>query len=431
MSGRARAAAVGAALALLLAGAGLAGAQDQGGAAQDQAGADVFDPGAFDQSVQQSKAEEQKAKLEVLFGGNLLADNAAWTTLDFNGYAVAGSFAGKAFTKITVPDYGILYLAYNYSHNLYQGVGGSVPGGAGSYLSQPLGDPMAATFELAEFYASFDIARAVFFRLGNQLIAWGPSAIWTPVDFINLQKVNPLSAFDLRVGKPGLRAHVPLGISNLFLFGDFSGTVNGSPLQVNDLFTTTSLAARADLTVGGFELALSGYWGASIQGRYGFDFSGQVLATDVYGEVMTAFADGSHSFTWASSVGFQKTLGELRYWTLQGELFYNDAGTADISAYPTLLAARAFVPFYVGKLYAYLGLTRAHLFADGVSGTLGGFVNFSDGSYLARLSSTIDVAKLVPFTVSLSYAGGGPNREFTWFVGDRSLSLDVQVRISF
>jgi len=81
----------------------------------------------------------------------------------------------------------------------------------------------------------------VFLRLGNQLISWGPSAIWTPVDFINLQRLNPLSPLDLRVGKPGLRIHVPLGISNVFLFGDFSGTVSGSPTLVVNAPLTTAM----------------------------------------------------------------------------------------------------------------------------------------------------------------------------------------------
>jgi hypothetical protein len=402
------------------------------GFGEDQPGQDVFDPSTFDQTVQQGTQQEQAGRLEVLFGGQFLSDNSAYTTLDFEGVAAGGSFSGKAFTKITVPRYGALYLSYNFTHNLYQGVGGTVPGGDSSYLSQPLGDLLSNSYALSEFYASFDIARVVFLRLGNQLIAWGPSAIWTPVDFINLQRVNPLSSLDLRVGKPGLRIHVPLGISNVFLFGDFSETVTGSPtLVVNDPLETTRVAARWDLTALGFELALSGYWGNSIQDKYGFDFSGRVLGFDVYGELAAGFPQRGDPLTWASSVGFQRTLGELGYWAVQGEFFYNDAGTADAGTYPALLLGGSFTPFYLGQYYAYAGLTRSHLFIDGVSATIAGFANFSDGSYLARLSAAFDVPGLVPFSLALSYAGGGPDKEFTWFVGDRSLSLDIQIRVSF
>ena len=56
----------------------------------------------------------------------------------------------------------------------------------------------------------------------NQLISWGPSQVWTPVDFVNLQRSNPFSSIDLRVGKPGLRLHLPMEGSDLFLFADLS-----------------------------------------------------------------------------------------------------------------------------------------------------------------------------------------------------------------
>ena len=392
---------------------------------QDQSAQDVFDTSAFDQNVQQSKQQEQTAKLEYLFGGSFLSDNYLYTSTAFNGYAAGGRFSGKAFTKVTVPDYGILYLGYNFSHNVYQGIGGTVPGGAGSFLSLSAGDLYDTTFSLSEFYVSFDIARTVFVRVGNQLIAWGPSAIWTPVDFINLQRLDPLSSLDLRVGKPGLRIHVPLGISNLFLFGDFSGTV--TPAGVQDPFQKTNAAARWDITVLGYELALTGFWGASNQ-NYGFDFSGRVLGFDVYGELAAALPYDASSSTFASSIGFQRFLGELSYWSIQGEFFYNGAGTTDTLG---MINAKTFTPFYAGTYYAYAGITRSHLFIDGVSASLSSFANLSDSSLLLRLSTTIDLPKLVPFTFAISYAGGGANREFTYFVGNNSLSADLQVRFSF
>jgi hypothetical protein len=389
---------------------------------QDQAGTDVFDTSAFDQSVQASTQQEKSSGLETLFGGSFLLDNSISTTTDFGGYALGGSLSGKAFAKISVPNLGALYLGYNISHSIYQGVGGSFPVPAAADLFAP-------RFSLSEMYVSFDIARAVFLRLGNQLIAWGPSFIWTPVDFINLQRVNPLSTLDRRAGKPGLRVNVPLGVANLFLFGDFSGTV--APTGVQDPVKTTNLAARVDLTVLGFELALTGAWGQSMQNKYGFDFSGKLLGFDVYGELAAAFPYDSYSLTYAASTGFQRTLGELGYWSIQGEFFFNDAGTADTAAYPLLLTSGTFVPFYVGKYYAYAGITRSHLFVDGLSATLAGFMNFSDLSYLVRLSAAVDVPKLVPFTVSLSYSGGGKEKELTYFTGDGAVSADIQVRFEF
>ena len=375
---------------------------------------DVFDASTFDQTVQQSTQAEQKAKLETQFGGNLLYDTAGTTTADFAGYGVDGSFSGKAFVKVSVPSYGALYLAYNFYKNLYQGAAGNVPGVPFRNL-----DLYSVGADLAEFYASLDILRVVFFRIGNQLLAWGPSVIWTPVDFVNLQRVNPLSPLDLRVGKPGIRMTVPLGISNIFFFADMSGTVASG--VVNDPVQTTNLAARWDLTIGGFELGLTGYAGNSIQDRAGLDFSGRVFGFDVYGEFAAGLPSGSYSATWSSSLGFQKTLGELSYWNVAGELFVNGSASSDTSAYP----------FYVGKYYAFASLTRTHLFMDGLSSTLAGFMDMSDTSFLARLSTTADVPGLAPFTFNLSWAGGGDRKAFTWFTGNNSLTAEIQVRVEF
>ena len=275
----------------------------------------------------------------------------------------------------------------------------------------------------------------MFFRVGSQLLAWGPSLIWTPVDFVNLERVDPLSTFDLRSGKAGVRATVPLGISNLFLFADLAGTVTatgpGGSLVVNDLLDTANLAARWDITMGGFELALTGYFGSSLQNRYGFDFSGRLLGFDIYGELSLAFPYSSYDFSSAYSLGLQRTFGELSYWSMAAEFFANSEGTADTAAYPAMLLAGTFNPFYVGQYYAYASLTRTHLFVDGVSATLAGFVDISDASFLVRLSTSVDIAKVVPFSFALSWAGGGAGKAFTYFAGNNALSADLRVSFSF
>ena len=400
---------------------------------------DVFDSSAFDQTVKEATQQEQTAKLETQLGGTLLYDTSVVTATDFAGYGAAGSFSGKAFAKVGVPDYGSLYLAYNFSKNLYQGAAGSVPGASfgpgGPVLSQPAGDLFGVSYALAEFYASVDFFRAVYLRIGNQLLAWGPSIIWTPVDFINLQKVNPLSPLDLRVGKPGIRVTVPLGPSNFFLFTDMSGTVtptgSGGALEVNDPVQTVNLAGRWDVTVGGAELGISGYTGKSVQSKTGFDVSGRFLGFDVYGELAAAVPTPSASFSWSTSAGFQKTLGELSYWSVSGELYYGSAGTSDTSTYPVLAAAQTFNPFYIGSLYAYAAVTRTHLFVDGVSTSLGGFADFSDASFLARLSTMVHVPGVPPFTFNFTWAGGGPNKAFTYFSGNNSLTLELQMLVQF
>ena len=417
---------------LALAGAVALSAQEATDATSDPfaEGADPFDVSAFDQVVAEGEAEDAAARLEMQFGGNLALSASAATTADFDWYTAGSSASGKAFLKVNVRDYGSAYLAYNFKKNIVQGAGGALPPG---FPTTTTGGLFDVAFDLAEFYLGFDVAQKVFIRVGNQLLAWGPSTIWTPVDFVNLEKADALAAFDSRVGKPGVRLTAPIGISNLILFADLAGTVSGAtaPFDVNDLYETANLAGRWDIVLAGFELGISTYLGASVQNQYGFDFSGRLLGFDLYGELGLAFPDEGEDFSCAYSLGLQRSLGELDYWTVAAEFFANSAGTSDTSSYPALVIAGGFTPFYVGEYYAYAAVTRTNIGIEGISATLAGFANFSDLSFLARLSTSVRVPRLVPFTFALSWAGGGDGKEFTYFTGNNSLSAELRVSYEF
>ncbi len=310
--------------------------------AQDTGEQDIFSAEAFDQSVAQSRQQEQANKLEYLVGGTFLWSNTAVATAPLDGYTAAGAFSGKAFVRLSVPSYGALYLGYNLRHTLYQGDGGA--------LDSPLAgaDLFENIYALSEFYLSFDLGKKVFFRVGNQLLAWGPSFIWTPVDFVNLQRLDPLASVDLRVGKPGLRIHVPMKHSNLFLFADFSRTVDTDEVDVNDL-ARTALAVRWDLTALGYELGLSGYFGYDLPASFGMDLSGRLLGFDVYGEVALTVDFAAETVDYAASVGLQRSFGELKDWSIQAEAFYQSAGQPDESGYAALPPAD-FTPLYLGRV---------------------------------------------------------------------------------
>ena len=374
---------------------------------------DIFGGEAFDQSVEQSRQEEKAAALEYLVGGVFLMNHAAASTAAFDSYTASGSFSGKSFVKLTVPGYGSVYLGGNFRHYLYQAQAG---------LAAPADEAADDLLELAELYVSFDIAKKVFFRIGDQLIAWGPSIIWTPVDFINAQKADSRASVDLRVGKPGLRVHVPLRRSNLFLFADLSEVVSAG--KMNDLAERTNFGLRWDLTALGAELGLTTYLGADIQNRLGLDLSSRLLGIDVYGEAAVAFAHGAEEASYGLSTGFQRVFGELKNWTLQGEFFYNSAGQEEI-------LSPDFTPFYVGKVYGYLGLTKQDLIGTVLDGTLSAFQNMTDGSFSLSLKGSFDLPKAVPFSVSLTYTGGEAGDEFTYFSGQNGLSASVQVRFEF
>ena len=395
--------------------------------AQDTGEQDIFSAEAFDQSVAQSRQQEQANKLEYLFGGTFLWNNTAVATQRFDGYTAGGAFSGKAFVRLSVPSYGALYLGYNLSHTLYQGDSGELdPGTPGTGA-----DLFENTYALSEFYLSFDLGKKVFFRVGNQLLAWGPSFIWTPVDFVNLQRLDPLASVDLRKGKPALRVHVPMKKSNFFLFADFSRTVDPDNLEVYDLTKTTALAARWDLTMLGFEFGLSGYFGYDLPARFGLDLSGRLLGFDVYGEGSLTADIPAESTQWAASAGLQRSFGELKDWSIQAEAFYQSAGQADTSAYPVPGTPGWFTPLYLGRWYAYAALAKQNLVGTFLDGTLSGLINISDLSYTIRLAAAFDPVGFLPFTFTISHLGGGSGKEFTWYTDGNAFSASLEVRFEF
>jgi hypothetical protein len=396
-----------AAVLLLASAAAPLGAQQE----QQPSEADIFDTQTFDRSVAESRREEQANRLEYLVGGVFLLDSSILTTERFDGYTAAGTFSSKAFVRLTVPSYGALYLGYILRHTLYQGDGGTLD------ATLPAEDLLENTFALSEFYLSFDLSKKVFVRIGNQLLAWGPSFIWTPVDFVNLQRLDPLASVDLRAGKPGLRVHVPMKNSNLFLFADFSRTVDAASADVNDL-ARTALAARWDLTALGFEFGLSGYFGRDLPGHFGLDFSGRLLGFDVYGEAALTANFPSETQDYAVSAGLQRSFGDLKEWSMQAEAFYQSAGQPG-------------TPFYEGQWYAFAALAKQKLFADFLDVTLSGFLNASDLSYLLRLAAAFDPAGVIPFTFTVGYAGGGAGKEFTSYSKGNAFSASLEVRFEF
>jgi hypothetical protein len=337
-----------------------------------------------------------------------------------DGYAATASIEGKAFAKVSVPDYGSLYLSYGLAQPFFAGLAGS-----GSSLAAPPVDLSSPSYVMPELHYSFDIGKKVFLRVGKQLLAWGPSRVWSPVDFVNSSHADFFSPIDLRQGKPGARIHVPMGSYNAFLFADFSA--DASLAGVRDPASATLLDARLDGTMGGFELGLTGMFGSQVQDRGGFDFSGDFLGAGVYGELALAPAYSGYGAWAMASLGFSRSLGDLKRWTISGEGFYNSRGS-DLTGNAAAMAAE---PLYNGEWYAYAALNGRELLSPDLATTLSTLMNLSDSSFTLKLEEEFSFPRSVPFSLALSYYGGGAGKEFTLVSGDDSLSLSAQTRIEF
>ena len=370
-------------------------------------------------------ASGEKAKTEMLAGGTVVVKAAS--TID-PGEETATTLAnvnGKLFARVSVPDYGTLYAAATVSHAFFQGYSGDGAAPAASDQYKP-------TIALSELHYSFDIAKTVFFRIGNQLLSWGPSRVWSPVDFINLEKETSLADLDIRQGKSGLRVHLPFGRANVFAFADFSGmTATGT---YGDPVKTVNLGGRLDFTAADFEFGLTGYGGNSATARFGVDTSGRIFGTTVYGELAILPDSAFSGADIMGSVGFSRPLDELKRWTLSAEGFYNSAGK-DLRGYTTAkfytLPAKERTNLYQGMWYVWVSLEADELGSSYLTTTLSGLANLQDGSFTAKLAEAFTFPRAVPFTISLSYSGGDKDAEFTRYTGNGSFTVTAYTTIAF
>ena len=397
----------------------------------------IFDEDVFEEEIEESKLEEDASNLETLIGSDFVFSSSWLQPVDFETYTMSSQFYGKVFAKAAYPDIVSVFVSYNFSIPLFQYTGNTA-----AYTGYP---PSTLYAELSELFMSFDVYKAVFFRLGYQLIAWGPSFFWTPVDFINRDKQDPLAQLDLRTGKPGAKITVPFTGSNLVLFFDFSRSIDDNSTTAS-IADRTMAGARFDTVLLGYELGLSTYFGNGLTTLWGLDFSGVLFRADFYGEV--AVSQGSNvqkarasavpgtyelyypqDIVVATSLGLSKSFGEFKRWTVRGEAYFNSNGYGTDAPYSYLLVQDLYSPLYMGMLYGYLAVTKDDLFTEEIRGTFALLMNMLDPSFDLSGTLAFDIPNLIPFDVRLSFAGGDENREFTFFNG-QALTLSVYTKIS-
>jgi len=129
-----------------------------------------------------------------------------------------------------------------------------------------------------------------------------------------------------------------------------------------------------------------------------------------------------------------RTLDELKRWTLSAEGFYNSSGR-DLSGYSDsgimALPASQRTPLYQGEFYGYAALAASELFSPSLATTFSVLANLSDYSYSIKLAESFSFPHSVPFSVFISWSGGGEDKEFTRYAGDGSVSLSLSPRLEF
>jgi hypothetical protein len=284
------------------------------------------------------------------------------------------------------------------------------PGAAGA-LGAPQG--AATSMALDQLWVAFDVARTVFVTAGRQHVRWGTGRFWSPTDWLDPQRRDPLALFDARTGTTMLRLHLPwerMGWS-------FTAAALLEGASNADAVGKVAGAARAELVLGAVEVALDAIAqrGGGVKG--GLDVSAGIWDLDVYADLalktgtdhplyelipgsdpndfLTGYRPRTPSgFTPALTVGATWSIkySDEDTVTLGAEAYFDSNGTDDSRLYPYLLGRQAFLgeatftPFYLGQAYGalFVVLPKPGRFND-TTLTFSTLGNLSDRSFLSRL----------------------------------------------
>jgi hypothetical protein len=134
----------------------------------------------------------------------------------------------------------------------------------------------SASFRVPETFLDANIARKAWFRVGKQVLQWGPGYFFNPTDLINVERKPFVRRLGSREGVFGAKAHVPFGTrANLY------GFLDADRVSRPD---SASGAVKAEFLAGRSEMALMAWDGGGRDPVYGADLSTRLLGLDVVAE---------------------------------------------------------------------------------------------------------------------------------------------------
>ena len=234
-----------------------------------------------------------------------------------------------------------------------------------------------ADYRFTEAFVDTNIARAVYFRAGKQVLVWGRGFFWNPSDVINAELRSATDAFQFREGTYGLRTHVPIGSGLNF----YSFTGVGKSARAEDVLQ----AFKVEVAVSRAEFATGIIMAQKKVPTYLLEASTRFLTLDWRAEMTYAYGDNAqridvntfnifnpqtyqlrdqHVFKGVLSFGRSFEVFDVAdRLTINVEYFYNGAGYSD-NVFAQNAAVRGYFvqnglyrPNYYGQHYVGLFTT--------------------------------------------------------------------------
>ena len=329
----------------------------------------------------------------------------------------------------------------------------------GATTNDSITTPNISLFEL---FADYSLNDKIFFRFGKSTVKWGVGYFWSPADVINLEPINLLDATAQREGPVNFRVHIPvLGTQNNFYLYTILDESNVD-------FSTTALAAKAEVLLGTYELGLGAYYRSDTAERAMLTLTGPLGNFDVFGEAMlsrgsakTFVTSVSASPPYVSTSGVTANRQNLYFsastgfmyssqkdnLTVIGQYYYNGEGYSDTNRKDLIADAKAamatnssMASIYTGALaglaygsgmhYAALNLSKSELFFKDMSASVLVIANLSDFSGIVKPSLSWAVVDHFSLTLSPTFVFGPADGEYAFLAGGNPVSLSLGGTVS-
>lgn len=327
---------------------------------------------------------------------------------------------------------------------------GFVPGGTPTVHNATQGTPPFTTplvftenqetaLLIKEVFVDFNLANAVYFRAGKQVLKWGTGYFWNPTDLINIEHRSFTNLDALRQGVFGLRTDVVFAPWwHLYTFLNLNG-VTGTDIW------DTAFAARSEFLVGATEFAASAWLKSGKIPVFGADLTMPLFwslnltaeGTLSWGDnqakydpvTLTAYSV-SNQLVPKIDVGLSRTFDAFNVQdriNVAVEFFYNGAGydqnmfqLLSQLAFPfnqqalgTFLGGGYFQSGYYGRYYGAAFVTVNDFGTTNMTLTLSGLANLSDLSATALAGWSWSPVNNFTLGIQLGSYLGADNREYT------------------
>ena len=145
--------------------------------------------------------------------------------------------------------------------------------------------------KIQELYADFNIAEAVYGRVGKQTIAWGVGRYFSPADVLNLTPIDLDDPDAERTGPVALKLHASGFLSNFYTY-----VIANEITSVSDI----AIAPKFETVIGSMELGVAGFYRYAMAPKLIAMATFPVGDVDLYTELVVSWGSDK---TYANSSG--------------------------------------------------------------------------------------------------------------------------------